>query len=69
MQPESECSVLSNFQDTIMNLLDSDQEPESIILQLKSDPRFASMKAYLESLDPDMIAVAKELVRKWGVKD
>ena len=64
-----ESDLLARLQDRLLDLLDSDYTPEQIIEQLKSDPQLSSLHAYLDSFEPRLIAVGKELVRKWGRKN
>ncbi len=61
-------SVLEEYQEILLNLLDSEMEPRTIIEELKLNPRMQSLHQYIDSLEPEMIAVAKELIKKWGVK-
>ena len=61
-------SVLEEYQEILLNLLDGEMEPRTIIEELKLNPRMQSLHQYIDSLEPEMIAVAKELIKKWGVK-
>ncbi len=61
-------SVLEEYQEVLLHLLDSEMEPRTIIEELKLNPRMQSLHQYIDSLEPEMIAVAKELIKKWGVK-
>lgn len=37
-----------------------------VLEQLNSDPRFESYRDYVGTFDPDMVAVACELMVKWA---
>ena len=66
MLRRTEPNCLKEFQDRLMTLLTQDLEPQEVIARLQNDPRFASLRSYIDSFDLDMIAVASELVAKWG---
>jgi hypothetical protein len=59
-------SQLIDFQDALLELLASGQ-PQNVILDtLKTDPRFEPYQEYVKGFDPDMVAVACELMGKWA---
>lgn len=64
--PMQEEDVLREFQDRLVTLLASEENPEAVVLKLLSDQRFESLRDYLAGMDTDMVAVAMELVQKWG---
>ncbi|MCA9803351.1 MAG: hypothetical protein KC777_15380 [Cyanobacteria bacterium HKST-UBA02] len=58
--------LMKEFQDRLVTLLASEENPETVVLKLLSDQRFESLRDYLAGMDTDMVAVAMELVQKWG---
>lgn len=58
--------LMKEFQDRLVTLLASEEDPEAVVLKLLSDQRFESLRDYLAGMDTDMVAVAMELVQKWG---
>jgi hypothetical protein len=60
--------TLGDYQEALVELLSSGLSPEEVIAQLRNDVRFANYHEYTDGFDSDMIAVAGELVRKWGKK-
>ena len=58
----SEDFPLREFQNALVELLASGAPPDEVIATLKLDERFACYKDYIESFDPDMVAVASELM-------
>jgi len=61
-----EQSQLIDYQDALLELLASGVSQEEILQTLKSDPRFADFQDYIKKFDPDMVAVACELMEKWA---
>ena len=61
-------AALVEFQDALLELLASGQPHDIILEQLQADPRFAPYREYIESFDPDMVAVACELMGKWAFR-
>lgn len=60
-------SNLAEFQDALLELL-AGGHPQHVVLDtLQTDPRFAPYKAYINGFDPDMVAVACELMGKWAL--
>lgn len=57
---------LALFQSRLLQLLWEETEPEKIRAALLVDPALAPFHGYIESMEGRMIAVACELVRKWG---
>jgi|GEM_PF-1087934 len=64
--PRPEQSELGDYQDALLELLASGISQEGILQTLKSDPRFADYQEYIKEFDPDMVAVACELMEKWA---
>lgn len=58
--------VLREYQDRLVTLLAGEDDPEVVVSKLMSDNRFESLREYLAGMDTDMVAVAMELVQKWG---
>ncbi|MGE0265726.1 MAG: hypothetical protein AB7V06_23860 [Candidatus Obscuribacterales bacterium] len=61
-----EDDLMKEFQDRLVTLLAGEENPEAVVLKLMSDQRFESLRDYLAGMDTDMVAVAMELVQKWG---
>ncbi len=59
---------LTDFQDALLELLASGQPQDEIMKVLKTDPRFQSYRDYVDEFDPDMVAVACELMCKWAIR-
>lgn len=57
---------IANFQAALLELLAQDLPPDAIHARLRDDPAFADFRAYVSSFEPRMLAVAVELVQKWG---
>ncbi|MFA6210874.1 MAG: hypothetical protein WCT03_23815 [Candidatus Obscuribacterales bacterium] len=62
----SEDLKYSEFQNALLELLSSDISEDAILAILKSDARFEDYRDYVEQFDPDMVAVACELMGKWA---
>ena len=62
----SEDLKYSEFQNACLELLASGLPEETIIATLKSDSRFDDYRDYVDQFDPDMVAVASELMGKWA---
>jgi hypothetical protein len=61
-----EKSPLTQYQDALLELLLSGQSQDAILETLKTDPRFECYQDYVKEFDPDMVAVACELIWKWA---
>lgn len=61
-----EKSPLIDYQDALLELLSSGLSQDAILETLKTDTRFAGYQDYVEKFDPDMVAVACELIGKWA---
>ena len=60
---------LVEYQDALLELLSSGL-PEHVILEtLKTDPRFEDYQDYIGQFDPDMVAVACELMVRWAKRN
>lgn len=59
---------LREFQNALVELLASGLSPGDVIDALKADERFACYQKYIDSFDPDMVAVASELMGVWAVR-
>lgn len=62
----SEDLKYAEFQNALLELLSSDISEDAILAILKSDARFEDYRDYVEQFDPDMVAVACELMGKWA---
>ena len=60
---------LAELQAALLDLLDQKSTPQAIIDTLRQDPRFAEHADYLATFEPRMVAVAQELIAKWGRRD
>lgn len=58
--------TLVQYEDLLVQLLDSDKSPAQIIEALKSATALADYSDYIATFDEDMIAVGKALVGKWS---
>lgn len=61
--------ALAHFQAVLLDLLDRGGEPHEIIESLRRDSRLAEYADYIASFEPRMMAVAVELIAKWGQRD
>lgn len=57
---------LALFQARLLDLLAQDLPPEEVRASLAADPEFAAYADYIRAMEPRMIGVAAQLVRKWG---
>lgn len=58
--------ALADFQNALLELLDRKLPTEHILATLRDDPAFAAFRDYATAMEPRMLEVAVELVRKWG---
>ena len=63
MQPADD---LAAFQAALLALLAEDLPAETLLHRLREDAAFAGYREYVEGFEPRMLAVAAELVKKWG---
>lgn len=59
---------LADYQDALMELFSSGLSQDQLREALKTDPRFERYRDYVNQFDPDMVAVACELMWKWAKK-
>jgi hypothetical protein len=62
----SEKSLLTLYQDALLELLSSGLPQDAILETLRTDPRFEYYQDYVREFDPDMVAVACELMGTWA---
>ncbi len=62
----SEESDFKRFQDALAELLASGLTQSEILDTLKADSRFDCYREYVDSFEPDMVAVACELMGRWA---
>lgn len=62
--PEEE--KLAEYQDALLELLSSGLSQDEVFESLRTDPRFQNYRKYVDEFDPDMVAVACELMGKWS---
>lgn len=60
-------ATLSECQDALLELLASGMSEAEVIQHLQTDPRFDCYRDYVSQFDPDMVAVASELICKWAI--
>lgn len=65
----SENSQLQEYQDALQELLSSGLPLSKILESLHTDPRFEYYRDYVRKFDPDMVAVACELIGKWAIRN
>jgi hypothetical protein len=52
-----------------LQCLSEENEPERVLERLQEEFVNALLQEYIESLSLEMVVVAMELIRKWGVKE
>ena len=57
---------LARFQAALLDLLSQDLPADAMRQRLRDDPAFAEFREYVVGFEPRMLAVAAELVKKWG---
>ncbi|HEY9774796.1 MAG TPA: hypothetical protein V6C81_13625 [Planktothrix sp.] len=62
----SKKSELAEFQEALAEVFASGLPHAQILERLKTDARFDKYRSYVEQFDPDMVAVACELMGKWA---
>ena len=65
-EPLPERDQLALFQARLLDLLAQDLPPEEVRARLAAAPEFAPYADYIRAMEPRMIGVAAQLVRKWG---
>jgi hypothetical protein len=65
----SDDTNLARFQAALLDLLDQGHPPQEIVARLQRDPSLAEYAAYVATFEPRMVAVAIELVAKWGRRE
>lgn len=58
--------ALADFQAALLDLLAREHSPVEIQRRLREDDAFAAHRDYVLGFEPRMLAVAVELVKKWG---
>ena len=64
----SDESQLIQFQDALLELLSSGLPLEYVLETLRADSRFDTYRDYVNEFDPDMVAVACELMGQWSLR-
>ncbi len=64
----SELDSIARFQEAMFEILDLELSPEEALQRLCSDPRTVCYSELMQSWDLHMIAVAQQLLKKWGVR-
>ncbi|MBK9619415.1 MAG: hypothetical protein IPO31_09540 [Candidatus Obscuribacter sp.] len=59
---------LSEYQDALIELLASGMSEGEVMQHLQTDKRFEYYRDYVSQFDPDMVAVASELICKWAIR-
>ena len=60
--------TIANYQSKLLELLDTKQTPDEIKEELLKDQDLKELHDYLSKIEPRMLEVASELVKKWGHK-
>ena len=68
MRQPDEDAGLAAFQAALLDLLDQRVGSEELLRRLRTDPRMAPYRAYLDTFEPRMVEVATALLAKWGVR-
>lgn len=58
--------ALAHFQSRLLQALWEEEDAEAVRRALLQDASLAEFHAYVTAMEPRMIEVAAELVRKWG---
>ena len=67
-KPQPEQTPLARFQDRLLELLAAGKTPGAVRTELLADPALKEFHAYVEAMEPQMLEVAAELVKKWGTR-
>ena len=59
---------LARFQDRLLELLAAGKKPREVRKAMLADKSLSEFHPYIETMDDPMLAVAAELIGKWGVK-
>lgn len=65
----SDPAGLYELQCALHKLLEDGRDAVWVKEELKRDPRFNSFNYYIDSMEPRMLEVGQELMKKWGVKN
>jgi len=68
IQPLSNTNGLQTLQGQLLTLLADERNADWVKSELQRETQFSSFSEYLNSMEPRMIEVGQELIRKWGVK-
>jgi hypothetical protein len=61
--------ALATFQEALLELLDSHESPEAVLRALAAREELLPFRDYVSTFDVRSVAVAMDLVKKWGVRD
>jgi hypothetical protein len=64
--PERDDAALAVFQAALLEALDTSPTPEAAIAALLHREDLAAFHAYVSTFEPRTVAVAMDLVKKWG---
>lgn len=59
---------LADFQALLLDALYEHEKAEDIVYRLKCQGQSADFEEWIKQLDPTMLEVGAELVKKWGKK-
>jgi hypothetical protein len=59
---------LATFQARLLNELNASDDAIAILLALKGAPESAVFADFIAQMEPRMVEVAAELVKKWGIR-
>lgn len=59
---------LAEFQATMLDHLSKHKTFAALQEAMRADPKLDAYREYVESFEPDMLMIAAELTKKWGVR-
>ena len=59
---------LAEFQAVMLEHLSKHSSIAELQQAMRDDPKLDGYRRYIESFDPDMLMIAAELTKKWGVR-
>jgi hypothetical protein len=60
--------ALAAFQTRLLNELDASDDAYAILQALQAAPESAEFAEFIGQMEPRMVEVAAELVKKWGIR-
>lgn len=68
MRPDNPREEIASFQEAFLELLSEESAGDALHRRLTTDPRFSRYRDQVARWDVRMLAVAAELLKKWGVR-